>query len=484
MTVAFFPLHADDAYIVARYAEQLHAGHGPVFNKGEAVNALTSPAHFGTLVALRSVADDPVTIYRALCSVLVAAVLISIAHLRWPHDLRGAYFLALTLACPFVAFWTVGGLETPLLLSLCTIIAYLSTQAGPRSAAAIVGLSAVAVLVRYDAVLFVAPVAMVAIWRHRIDVRVWLAFTVGCLAVLAWLMFTWVFYGDILPTSFYVKAGSAPALSELVRGLLYVTSFAALTWIWIAVLLFRGADFASVRPVWVGLFLTSTYAVFASTKHMMYCYRLLVPFLPVLAFALLHGIREVPSRGRRAMLATVLIAQASLAAFVYYWSQNPSLSLIAEGRSDANAAFEFSHLGARHTGAFLATAEGQANAIRNHWAAADLGVTRPPRIIVSTGGRLPFLLPDAYVFEQLVSYRHECKPALEPLADYSQVIYDANESTEVARQRVLQGREVVARFELEASGLRAEPLPLVIEIWYRAAEAPNPLPPRLSGQCR
>ena len=48
-------------------------------------------------------------------------------------------FLVLTLGSPLIAFWTVGGMETPLLLCLCVWITWLalSTQAANESARAV-----------------------------------------------------------------------------------------------------------------------------------------------------------------------------------------------------------------------------------------------------------------------------------------------------------------------------------------------------------
>jgi hypothetical protein len=482
MAVAFFPLPADDAYIVARYANNIAAGRGMVYNEGEAVNALTSPFHLGVLVLLQPLASDFVTVYRALCAFAVAAVLAGCAWRAWGRSMTSAHFLALTLACPFLVFWTVGGLETPILLAVCTAIAFLCRADDRRSAAAIVALAGLAVLIRYDAVLFVAPVGGYALWRYRTERAVWLALAAGAVAIGAWMAFTLARFGDVLPTSFYVKAGRAPAQDELVRGALYVASFLCLTWAWTAPVIGRRATPANgaLRMLWLGLALTFAYALFASTRHMMYGYRLLVPFLPALVVALL-GSRI--ARGARAGLAFVALAgwQAALAAFMYFHSQNPSLALIAEGRSEASERFEFSHLGARHTAGFLATAEGQAEAIRKHW--ASTGATGAPRVVVSTGGALPYHLPEAYVLEQLVSFRHDCKPFLEPLADYAQVIYDTGTAEDVARERARQQREVVARFTLVADGLREKPLPLAIEIWYRRAEIPNPLPRRIGDPC-
>ena len=483
MGIAFFPLPADDAYIVARYAMNVVSGRGMTFNEGEAVNALTSPFHLVVLVMLQPLARDFVTVYRVLSAVAVAIVLVTCAWRAWGRSLTTAHFLALTLACPFIVFWTVGGLETPILLCLCTAIAFLLFGDERRYAAAIIGLAAIAILVRYDAVLFVAPIGAYALWRHRNQLAVRVTFAAGAAAILVWMTFALVHFGDLLPTSFYVKAGHAPTLDELGRGVLYVASFACLTWIWSAGLVGRRVQSPSpaMRALWWGLGLTFAYALFASTKHMMYGYRLLVPFLPALAGALLAA-RSAPGPRGGAAVAALLAGQATLAAFLYFYSQNPSLSLITEGKSDADERFEFSHLGARHTAAFLATAPGQADAIRAHW--ATTGEARAPRIVVSTGGILPFLLPEAYVLEHLVSFRHACKPALEPLADYAQVIYVADTADMVARERARQQRDVVARFTMEADGLRDRPMPLVIEIWHRKSALANPLPSGIREPCR
>jgi len=482
MAAAFFPLPADDAYIVARYAANIASGRGMVYNDGEAVNALTSPFHLGVLVLLQPFASDFVTAYRALCAVVVAVVLVLFARRAWGRSLTTAYFLALTLACPFVVFWTVGGMETAILLCTCTAIAFLALH-DERYAAEIVALAALAVLVRYDAVLFIGPIGGYVAWRNRNEARVRVAFVTGAVVVIAWLGFTVMRFGDLLPTSFYVKAGRSPAIDELGRGVLYVASFVLLTWTWSAPLMGKRGNWANgaLRMLWIGLGLTFAYALFASTKHMMYGYRLLVPFLPAVAVALLAS-RTHPGSRAGIVLAALLVWQGTLGAFVYFYSQNPSLSLVYEGTSDANERFEFSHVGARHTAAFLATAQWQADAIRKHW--ASTGTTRAPRVVVSTGGALPYLLPEAYVLEHLVSFRHHCKAALEPLADYAQVIYDADTVETVAQERGRQQREVVARFTVHADGLREKPMPLVIEIWHRAMPAPNPLPSRVREPCR
>ena len=492
MAVAYFPLPADDAYIVARYVSQLYAGHGLVYNEGEFVNALTSPLHAGALALLRVFAGDFVTVYRIAAATAAIALLACMAWRKWGNSATAALFLALTLGCPFVAFWMVGGLETPMLLCVCTAVAFVALsptlRTSPSAAAGLVLLATLAVLLRYDASLLVTPPAIYAAWLHRNDKRIRLAVVAGVAAAVAWAAFTIGYYGDPLPTSFYVKAGRPPAIEELARGLLYVASFLCLTWLWLPFTARRSEaspdDPAPARrALWIGIVLSLAYGVFASTKHMMYAYRLLVPYLPVIALLLLS---HRPLRSARAslVLAPLIALQVALAVFLFVYSQNPTLSLVVEGTSYAGERYEFSHFGARHTASFLAIAQPQATAIRDHWPRTGLAASRAPRVLVSAGGLLPFLLPDAYVLEQLVSYRHRCRVSLEPLADYLQVIYADEHRESIARERVRQNREAIGRWTFVADGLRDKPRVVAVEIWYRASTIPLNLPETIGAPCK
>jgi len=160
------------------------------------------------------------------------------------------------------------------------------------------------------------------------------------------------------------------------------------------------------------------------------------------------------------------------------------LSLVVEGTSYAGERYEFSHFGARHTASFLAIAQPQATAIRDHWPRTGLAASRAPRVLVSAGGLLPFLLPDAYVLEQLVSYRHRCRVPLEPLADYLQVIYADEHRESIARERVRQNREAIGRWTFVADGLRDKPRVVAVEIWYRASTIPLNLPETIGAPCK
>ncbi len=232
MCAVFFALPADDAYIVARYVRQLYEGHGLVFNPGEQINAITSPFLTLVIAVVYPLSREPIDLYRVVATVLTAWTLVVIARKAYPAKTDALLFLALTLASPFVCFWSVGGLETPLLLCACSWLTWVALSAnadnGSRRAVQVIGLATIAVLTRYDSVLYVAPVAALFLVRYRSDARI-VGSTIVCACVVAgWIAFTYAYYGDVLPTSFYVKFSGDETIGEIMRGAWYALSFGVL----------------------------------------------------------------------------------------------------------------------------------------------------------------------------------------------------------------------------------------------------------------
>jgi hypothetical protein len=122
---------ADDSYIVARYAHNLLQGHGLVFNPGERINALTSPAGLAVIVALSLLFPDPVRAWQWLAAIMVVACLVVLARRMFAARAAQLALLSVTLASPFLLLWTVGGLETPLLLVLIACLASLALAPWP-----------------------------------------------------------------------------------------------------------------------------------------------------------------------------------------------------------------------------------------------------------------------------------------------------------------------------------------------------------------
>src|SRR5439155_24569167 len=108
------------------------------------------------------------------------------------------------------------------------------------------------------------------------------------------------------------------------------------------------------------------------TKHMMYAYRLFVPYLPSVVLLSLPALPSsaTPADGgppRSAWTFTLIVYQALFALVLYFLSENPNLSLLYRTQRLGSEIYEFSTLGAKYTGGFLAAVRESAKDIDAHW---------------------------------------------------------------------------------------------------------------------
>lgn len=422
----FYGCFADDAFIVARYAENLVHGAGLVFNQGDAVNALTSPLHAFFMAGLAWLAGGSVRAYVLLAAVAVFWVAGWAAHRMFafsPEKARLYQFLLLTF--PPVVFWTLGGLETPILLVLILLICACAAQdSSVRGDMGILVLCALAGFTRYDMVLLLGPLVCTVLWRRKGNAGVW--GVTAFLAALFFLWFAWCYwhYGDLLPTSFYNKNISKSSAGVLGKGMFYELSLGALLLLPLALaLLLLGrcklAENEKVKrsetgfhALMLGLLFYGIYGLFAGTVHMMYLYRLFVPIVPVLLWAVLRRLPVMPKPLGYGLMGLV---QLALVYGIYQHSLNFNLALLIPGGQDW---YEFSRAGAGPSNkqANKVFAQ-QAQAIERHWQAQGRDTAAVPRMAVWTEGQPGYQLKNFYVYGPLVSYRHECR------ADYFKMAY-------------------------------------------------------------
>ncbi len=112
-----------DAFIIFRFAEQFASGHGLVFNAGEWVGGNTSPLHTFLLGCGACTGLDICWVARILgiaCDVgtlfLMWSVIRGKGGIRSP--LLQVAVLAVVFLCPFLFFYSVSGMETPLYILL------------------------------------------------------------------------------------------------------------------------------------------------------------------------------------------------------------------------------------------------------------------------------------------------------------------------------------------------------------------------------
>jgi hypothetical protein len=212
-----------------------------------------------------------------------------------------------------------------------------------------------------------------------------------------------------------------------------------------------------------------------------------LPYLPSLVLISLPALSESaaghdPAPSLNGWTLTLIAYQALFALVIYFWSQNPNLTLLYRAQNLGSETYEFSTFGAQSTGAFLQAVRASAKDIDAHWRTVPDAGQRAPRLLVMTGGTLPYLLPDAYVLELLVSYRHRCKPELYPLADYLQVVHKQNESVSLPNAGGEQWKRVSSH-PFSARGLEANAIDGVVEIWFRRNHSPLTLPADINGAC-
>jgi len=223
----------DDAYITFRYARNLLAGFGPVFNPGEAVLGTTTPLYMGLMAllgALTGGVDAPFPLLALLINALADA---ATALLLWQFGKRlgseraGVAAALAWAVAPFSVTFAIGGLETSLyvlLLTACVFFAFTRR----RNLAALA--ASLALLTRPDALILLGPLALerlyCAIWKkERLG---WLEVGLAFAPLLAWGGIATLFYGSPLPHSITAKVaayhlGAGEGLIRLIQH--YATPF-------------------------------------------------------------------------------------------------------------------------------------------------------------------------------------------------------------------------------------------------------------------
>ena len=200
----------EDAYITMRYAENLAHGNGFVFNLGERVQGSTTP--LGTMLVAMGVrlGLDSMSFSRTLgiladgiTTFFIARWLARPAYgAKWA-GLFAALLWALDRASHEVA---VSGMETPL-VTLAGVLGFWAVLERRPTLVAVLG--ATLLLLRIDTVPLVGTLAMCAALRGvRFSRRD--AATL-CLPPLAWVLFSWVYFGSPLPNSLRAKLWAYPA---------------------------------------------------------------------------------------------------------------------------------------------------------------------------------------------------------------------------------------------------------------------------------
>jgi hypothetical protein len=210
----------DDAFITFRYARNLIDGAGLVFNIGERVEGYSNLLWTLLMAGGMTVGVPPETLSRlvSLISALTVLVLTWRTGRRLLPDEPASRWISLLPVVLLAsnrsfAAWTGSGLETRFFTMLLMVGLYLSLGRDDRRGSAWIALPlALLVLTRVDGVMY-AGILAVGAWLKTSDApyprRAFPLLAVGSTFV-AQTVFRLLYYGDVLPNTFYVKVGGVP----------------------------------------------------------------------------------------------------------------------------------------------------------------------------------------------------------------------------------------------------------------------------------
>jgi hypothetical protein len=315
----------DDAMISMQYARNLQRGHGLVWNAGEApVQGFTNPGVTLLMAAAHALPLGPTRValaIQALALGMLAATLLlvwSIARHVAPETPAVAAGAALGSAlCAPVATWALQGSDVGFVALWLAACSQLATRPRPARGP-LLALLALGPWIRPDVAIYAPAFLWVLAAGSR---RLALAGAVGVVASLAGLgLFGWLYYGDALPNTWYLKATGSPRQLVLLAGLSELLS-------WLPNLLLPGllAGVALVslrrrRPVWLLaalVALSQTYNLWVGGDFVFgYGSRFAVPTLPLLVLLALLGVERLARRLAPAARAPALVAAGALLAVV------------------------------------------------------------------------------------------------------------------------------------------------------------------------
>ncbi|HEY0513502.1 MAG TPA: hypothetical protein VGH73_16450, partial [Thermoanaerobaculia bacterium] len=229
----------DDAMISMTYARNLVDGHGLEWARwGEPVEGFTHPLWTFLMVpvnALPIALRDRSLVIQLLSLLTLAGTVIAVRRLMLDHfaPAGARHWLPAAVLSAFyypLAYWALMGMETglqALLAVLAVQLALSAVHAGRDRHLALWIVCAAAFLLRMDMLLLVVAVQLYVLLRKGLRPAgrpSWLAGLALFLGVsLAYGVFRWVYYHDLLPNTYYLKLTGIPLAVRLLRGMSVMT---------------------------------------------------------------------------------------------------------------------------------------------------------------------------------------------------------------------------------------------------------------------
>jgi len=309
----------DDAYITLRYAKHHIAGLGIVWNPGEYVQGYTNFLHLIFVSFLGKLGIDLVWGSRVVSGMAYAGLVAVVALFgiafrnERPASLWHLPAIIVATSAPILV-WTLGGLEGVLFsfLSAGGSLLFLVAMNSSRShwlyatSGFFLGLS---FLTRPDGIVFISVSCIYLLWltsQHKTRVFDLMAFVAGVVSVtLPYIIWQATYYGDVVPNTFYAKAG-APFWLKLKTGARYVLGY-SLHPPFLPFLVLISLFYAFLKRRWSShltyLLLSVTayiaFVIFIAGGDHMQSFRMMLPIIPLMSGVLALVLPLVVGLNRR-----------------------------------------------------------------------------------------------------------------------------------------------------------------------------------------
>jgi arabinofuranosyltransferase len=284
----------DDAYISFRYAANLLAGNGLVYNAGERVEGFTNFLWVVLLAASEEILGIGFVLTARILSMAAVALISFLLYSFISRFAQGNRLipllgvLLLMIANLSIPYWAVSGLETVLFAALVLGTIYCEfAYPGLTFASALV-----ATLIRPEGALVFGIIFLNRFIRSkRIDWRFALYYVIPLIPFAA---FKWFYYGSFLPNPFYAKTGA---------GIEYIKSGLNYLWFFARTLGVYGLIFVppllAIRRLWrqysllyLFILIYILYIIWVG-GDVLKVYRFFVPFVPVLYLLFVLSLQEL-----------------------------------------------------------------------------------------------------------------------------------------------------------------------------------------------
>lgn len=213
----------DDAFITLRVIDNFVNGFGLRYNVIERVQVFTHPLWLLLITPFYALTREAM-VTTMLLSMLLSLGALWILAARIAKSIEYGFVLVLVaVASRAVGHFSTSGLETPLTFLLLALFVWQLYRAERAWIPA--GLAGLLLLNRLDLVVLLGPVVAYLLFRaHGIN-RVKVA-VAAIFPVLAWMIFSLVYYGALFPNTAYAKLGTGFSTAMLIlRGLEYTKDF-------------------------------------------------------------------------------------------------------------------------------------------------------------------------------------------------------------------------------------------------------------------